>query len=48
MLDDNHDKQKISIKSVSSDTNHIGGINEQLGGVDPEIDNDLMRLAGGP
>lgn len=27
---------------------HVGGINEELGGVDPEIDENLMRLSGGP
>lgn len=27
---------------------HIGGVNAALGGVDPEIDELLMRLSGGP
>lgn len=27
---------------------HVGGVNDQLGGVDPEVDENLMRLAGGP
>jgi hypothetical protein len=27
---------------------HVGGVTDQLGGVDPEADNTLMRLAGGP
>ncbi len=27
---------------------HVGGINDSLGGVDPEIDETLMRLSGGP
>lgn len=31
-----------------SGVDHVGGINDGLGGVDPEIDGTLMRLAGGP
>ncbi|MDF2501232.1 MAG: hypothetical protein K0Q77_1946 [Anaerosporomusa subterranea] len=27
--------------------NHVGGINEELGGVDPRADENLMRLSGG-
>ncbi len=27
---------------------HAGGIDDDLGGVDPEIDEVLVRLAGGP
>ncbi len=27
---------------------HVGGVNDGLGGVDPEIDETLMRLSGGP
>ncbi|MDR3565668.1 MAG: hypothetical protein P4N59_30100 [Negativicutes bacterium] len=27
---------------------HVGGVNEQLGGVDPAIDETLERLSGGP
>jgi hypothetical protein len=27
---------------------HVGGVNEELGGVDPEIDQALMRLSDGP
>jgi hypothetical protein len=27
---------------------HVGGIDDGLGGVDPEIDDTLMRLSGGP
>ena len=27
---------------------HAGGINDELGGVDPEVDANLMRLSGGP
>ena len=29
------------------ETNHVGGINEELGGVDPRADENLMRLSGG-
>jgi len=27
---------------------HVGGVNDSLGGVDPEIDENLERLSGGP
>ncbi len=27
---------------------HVGGVSDSLGGVDPEIDDTLMRLSGGP
>ncbi|MDT8902074.1 hypothetical protein [Anaeroselena agilis] len=27
---------------------HVGGVNDTLGGVDPDIDETLMRLSGGP
>ena len=26
---------------------HVGGINEELGGVDPQADQNLVRLAAG-
>ena len=26
---------------------HVGGINEELGGVDPRADENLIRLSGG-
>lgn len=42
------DKQQVKLQTVSPAANHIGGVNDQLGGVDPDIDSDLMRLAGGP
>jgi hypothetical protein len=29
------------------EVNHVGGINEELGGVDPRADENLMRLSGG-
>ena len=35
------------LKNVS-DISHVGGVNDQLGGVDPDIDEDLMRLSGSP
>lgn len=37
--DDRQDKEK---------TRHVGGLSDSLGGVDPEIDETLMRLSGGP
>lgn len=42
------DKQQAELQTISAAANHIGGINDQLGGVDPDIDSNLMRLAGGP
>lgn len=27
---------------------HVGGITAELGGVDPDIDETLLRLSGGP
>lgn len=30
-----------------SELNHVGGITEDLGGVDPRADENLMRLSGG-
>lgn len=27
---------------------HVGGVSEELGGVDPDIDQTLVRLSGGP
>jgi hypothetical protein len=28
------------------ETPHVGGVNEELGGVDPRADENLQRLAG--
>lgn len=28
--------------------NHVGGVSEELGGVDPEVEENLVRLSGGP
>lgn len=43
--------KKRSAETMVSDSTgvkHVGGVTDQLGGVDPEADNTLMRLAGGP
>lgn len=32
----------------SSGANHVGGISDDCGGVDPSADENLMRLSGGP
>jgi hypothetical protein len=40
----NHGKENSTVPVI----NHVGGVTEQLGGVDPDIDSDLMRLSGGP
>lgn len=44
-------KQVPGKKSVAanthSDLNHVGGISDELGGVDPRADENLIRLSGG-
>jgi hypothetical protein len=43
--------QQISKKLDHDDdqqVEHVGGVNSSLGGVDPKIDENLMRLSGGP
>lgn len=30
-----------------AEIDHVGGVNEQLGGVDPQADENLMRLSAG-
>jgi hypothetical protein len=27
---------------------HVGGLSDSLGGVDPAVEEDLLRLSGGP
>ncbi|MCX7780531.1 MAG: hypothetical protein N2491_06395 [Negativicutes bacterium] len=42
-------EQKLNkAKNQAAEVKHVGGINEELGGVEPNIDSTLMRLAGGP
>lgn len=36
-----------SVRDHREQLNHVGGINEELGGVDPKADETLMRLSGG-
>jgi hypothetical protein len=31
----------------AQEINHVGGINEELGGVDPRADENLIRLSSG-
>lgn len=33
---------------IRQSADHVGGITEASGGVDPDIDETLMRLSGGP
>ncbi|EGO63896.1 hypothetical protein [Acetonema longum] len=33
--------------NAHSDLNHVGGISDELGGVDPRADENLIRLSGG-
>jgi hypothetical protein len=35
-------------KREGEDVRHVGGVSNSLGGVDPEIEETLMRLSGGP
>ncbi len=35
-------------KREGEDVRHVGGVSDSLGGVDPEIEETLMRLSGGP
>lgn len=48
------DKERYSLELKEEDRkvlqsgNHVGGVNESAGGVDPDIDENLMRLSGGP
>lgn len=44
--DENGHKTRKPIND--SGFSHVGGISDELGGVDPEIDQNLMRLSGGP
>jgi hypothetical protein len=44
-------KEKKTPEEVTTQTsalNHVGEIDENTGGVDPEIDKTLVRLAEGP
>jgi hypothetical protein len=48
------DKKQYSIEVeeekqlIRQSADHVGGITEASGGVDPDIDENLMRLSGGP
>lgn len=35
-------------RKIVESADHVGGINESVGGVDPGIDENLLRLSGGP
>lgn len=37
-----------SVAAAETTGKHVGGVNDQLGGVDPDVDANLMRLSGGP
>jgi len=42
-----NNKQRKQVSSKVG-TNHVGGISDDCGGVDPNADQNLMRLSGGP
>lgn len=46
MEDENNKSRKQVI--IESGNNHVGGISDDCGGVDPKADENLMRLSGGP
>jgi hypothetical protein len=35
-------------KRGREEVRHVGGVSDSLGGVDPEIEDTLLRLSGGP
>ncbi|HMM20128.1 MAG TPA: hypothetical protein PKA10_05260 [Selenomonadales bacterium] len=45
---ENDTRQPKDITLPEDKLNHIGGVNAEAGGVDPDIDRNLMRLSGGP
>lgn len=51
---ENLDKKQYSTEAeeekpmLRQSADHVGGITEASGGVDPDIDENLMRLSGGP
>lgn len=47
-MEQNPQIPRVDEKKLYQSANHIGGINETSGGVDPDIDENLMRLSGGP
>lgn len=47
MKGDNNQESKVT-NHLEEKLKHIGGVNAELGGVDPDIDKNLMRLSGGP
>ncbi len=42
------ESKQVKEESGDSKVKHVGGVNDNLGGVDPEIDENLERLSGGP
>lgn len=45
MADTEQESQQVVDKDALK---HVGGVNDDLGGVDPYIDENLIRLSGGP
>lgn|GEM_PF-1298287 len=41
-------KAEYHINTEKDKLNHVGGIAGDAGGVDPDIDQNLIRLSGGP
>lgn len=47
-MDRKKQKAEAEQQQVPQTAEHVGGINASSGGVDPDIDETLMRLSGGP
>ncbi|WP_312334777.1 hypothetical protein [Anaerospora hongkongensis] len=47
-MDRKNQKPEAELQQVPQLAEHVGGINASSGGVDPDIDETLMRLSGGP
>lgn len=46
MVDKKKTEEQKIVKSVT--LNHVGGVTDDAGGVDPAVDENLIRLSGGP
>ncbi|MPN23764.1 hypothetical protein SDC9_171157 [bioreactor metagenome] len=43
-----HKKDECGRNSGEDTLNHVGGVADDVGGVDPDVDKNLVRLSGGP
>lgn len=47
-MDRKNQKPEAEQQQVPQPVEHVGGINASSGGVDPDIEETLLRLSGGP